>query len=347
MPIIRKKLTADEFSPPYLRYNSECDCVQFTPDGGTTWVDQPANDPRYSITYLLPPLTGSDIQCRAAEGMTEVIRAMVDKRLEDIDAVGLAGWIMGFVTFIPGFNVLYALVLAFAFTAVAIAGLILETVFTDEAYDAIRCIFYCAIAPDGQMDEAAYDEAYARLIELDPIVRTWVQETMHFMGWVGMSNAGVELEAAADCDECECPCPDVQIICPFDNVTEITNGSIVPNTDPPCVIYGEYIGYVDPIGYTTQVLFRVDLGEVISITSVDFAGAFTGIANAFTVLNSDGTTALGATVNPPAGYDSGGTWTPYTPIATQYIWVLMQATNTAPSIRDLTLYQATIHCDPA
>jgi len=203
--LIRKKLTADEFSNPNLRYDDGCDCFQFTPDGGTTWIDQPSADPRSSTAYLLPPLTGTDTQCRAAEGMKELIRLFVDARLETISDIGLAGAILGVVGFLPGFNLLYLLILAFAGLAVAIAAEVLEAAFTAPVYEQIKCIFFCNMDENGQMSETQFADAYADLIELDTIARTWVQEVMNLVGAVGMSNAGVALEAASDCDECpEC-----------------------------------------------------------------------------------------------------------------------------------------------
>lgn len=208
--LIRKKLTADEFSNPALRYDEGCDCIQFTPDNGETWVDQPANDPRSSDAYRLPPVTGTDIRCRAAEGMTRLIRAFVDARLDFIGQLGIAGAILGIVTFIPGFNVLYALILAFVGFAVTIAAEVLEAAFTEPVYDQIRCIFECVIDADGQMDQNAFDAAYADLIALDAIARTWCQHVMTLMGPVGMSNAGVQFKAAADCD-CNC-CDDAATI---------------------------------------------------------------------------------------------------------------------------------------
>jgi len=202
--LIRKKLTADEFSSPYLRYSEDCDCVQFTPDGGETWIDQPSNDPRTSDAYRLPALSGGDAQCRAAEGMTALVRAIVDQRIETDTAIELAGGILGIVSFIPGFNVLWALILALASFAVTIAREILEAAFTEADYDQLRCIFYCRIDSTGQMDQEAFDLAYADLIDMNAIARTWVQNVMQTFGPVGMSDAGVRLEAAADCDECEC-----------------------------------------------------------------------------------------------------------------------------------------------
>jgi hypothetical protein len=201
---IRMKLTSADFSNPTLRYSESCDCVQSTPDKGETWYDSPANDPRTSILYQLPHLTGSDVKCRAAEGMTKLIRQLVDQRIELDTQIEIAGGILGIVAFIPGFNVLYALILAFAAIAVTIARELLEAAFTEDDYDQIRCIFLCAIDSNGVMDAAAFANAYARMEELNDLARTWCQVAMDTFGYVGFTDAGISLEAAADCDECSC-----------------------------------------------------------------------------------------------------------------------------------------------
>lgn len=201
--LIRKKLTADEFSPPYIRYNEGTDTVQFSPDGGSTWVDQPELDPRTGGMYQLPPLT-TDAKCRSAAGMTALVRLLVEARLNSVDAAELAAAVLGVVVFLPGFNILFAIILAFVTLALEIASTVLEDAFEGTTYDDIRCIFYCAIDADGVMDETAFDEAYAALIDLNAVARTWCQYVMNMAGHVGMTNAGIHYEEAADCDECPC-----------------------------------------------------------------------------------------------------------------------------------------------
>jgi len=202
--LIRKRLTSEEFSPPNLRYDAECDCVQFTPDG-TTWVDQPANDPRTSDAYRLP---AGDDQCEAAEGMRALVQSFVDERLAVDNELEIAGGILGIVAFIPGFNVLWALILAFAALAVTIARELLEAAFTTEIYDQIRCTFFCHISANGQMSQAQFDAAYAEFdddsLYPDVITQLWIHAVMDLVGPVGMSDAGVKLAAAADCGTCAC-----------------------------------------------------------------------------------------------------------------------------------------------
>jgi hypothetical protein len=204
MPIVRKFLTPDEFSNPSLRYDPDCDCVQYTPDGGTTWYDQPAADPRTSPTSRLPALSGDDRACRAAAGMTKLIENSVNERIDAVTAIEFAGGILGIVAFIPGFNILYALILALAAFAFTIGREVLEAAFTEEVYDQIRCILFCHVDDDGQMSVDQLAAAYSDLNALDTIPKAWAQNILATFGAVGMSDAGVALEEAGDCDECAC-----------------------------------------------------------------------------------------------------------------------------------------------
>jgi hypothetical protein len=204
MSLIRKQLTSDEFSPPNVRYDEGTDEVQVSPDGGTTWVDTPELDPRHSEAARLPALTGSDKQCRAAAGMTNLVRQLVDERIASANTVVFAGSIIGIAAFIPGFNVLWALVVTLATFGFTIAIEILEAAFTEGVYDQIRCIFFCNIDDEGQMSASQFIDCYAQMAELDAIAQSWVESIMLTFGEVGLSDAGVSLEEAADCDECEC-----------------------------------------------------------------------------------------------------------------------------------------------
>ena len=106
MKIVRMKLTPDDLTPASIRYNSGCDCVQQTADGGTTWTDQPSLDPRHATGFLKPPLTGSDVQCRAAENMIQHIRDSIDSVINAVSDVQAATSLLNVIAvFIPGAKV--------------------------------------------------------------------------------------------------------------------------------------------------------------------------------------------------------------------------------------------------
>jgi len=205
MEIVRKYLTPDEISPRRYRYNTTTEVLEQTPDEGETWNEDTASDPRYNTSGLLPALTGSDAHCRAAEGMANAVRQLVDARIAAATAFEMSGTLIGLFAFIPGFGLLWALIVALATAAFTFSIIVLESEFTEEVYDAIRCFFFCYTSEDGAMSHdqlvAAYDAAPG---EFSSVASQWVQMTLTSLGEVGMSNAGVALQAAADCGECAC-----------------------------------------------------------------------------------------------------------------------------------------------
>jgi hypothetical protein len=312
MPVLRKKLTEAEFSNPALRWNADCDCIEFSSDGGETWQPDPNNDPRTSIIYKYPPLTGSDRQCRAAAGMVDYIRQVIDQTQAPVDAVGLAGGIIGIIVFIPGFNVLWALILTIAFFIIDIGASIVFDSFTESVYDELLCIFYCNIDSSGQMDAAGYDEMYAQLITFDTIPRTVIQQLVAAVGYVGLSNAGVALEQAADCDEC--PCCDEESIEVYMN----DGGGYT-------IVQGAQVGtsYVvsTASGTTRRVTVKIPLSPFCVVTDVEIEWYqqhtvnTTQISQTLALLDESdnviqSTNFGGGTVTRPSGTPYVDNWTP-------------------------------------
>lgn len=136
---------------------------------------------------------------------------------------------------------------------------------------------------------------------------------------------------------------DLEVASPWGNIDSSPLGADDCDVAAPaCVWRGEYIGFDAEIGYVTQWDVIIDLGEVRTVTRVEFAGAATGVANVFAIMNDDATVALGA-VNPSAGYTTGADVVLDEPHETQFLWLRGQATDTEDSARDVWLLQATIH----
>jgi len=253
------------------------------------------------------------------------------------------------------FSLIIAAILAVAAVAFAIcyevAGFITSDYWSSDFDQKLYCALLACASVDGEdvvtFDFDCFNEKLANKIDLtsdyfELMLFGQLQAMLFFIGGDGLNIMGATTAIADDdCDVCG-DCVPVNIEYPFDNVTTITDGTI--SHPAPGYIVGVYIGYVDPIGYTTQFLFRVDLGDDIEILGIDFTGSFTGIANAFAVYEDDGVTALGPTVNPPVGYGVSDTWTPYAPTTQRYIWILGQATDTAPALRDLSIQFAIVNC---
>lgn len=204
MKIIRGKLTPDDLSPPSLRYNSDCDCIQFTPDNGTTWVNDPSDDPRSAPKFLMPPLTGSDIPCRAAANMVEQIQNTFGAISTATSAIQIAGGLLGILlVLLVGAGILFDIVLAVAEAISSITLTVIEAAFTAEVYDEIRCILYCHLDASGRISDTGLTAAQA---EIDTACGSTVGDVfalfIQMWGVNGFNNAGAMGDAPHDCSEC-------------------------------------------------------------------------------------------------------------------------------------------------
>jgi len=342
MMIIRKRLATSEVSSPDFR--TEDGVVQQTGDGGITWVDSPANDVRHADAWRLPPVVADDPKCQAAANMTRFLVNWFEELLPILSAAGSAWALLS--TLILLFVVLgpFALVIIMldvAATLLGIGATAIGSAFTTEVFDQLTCIFFDNIGGDGQVSaeqlESINDDVDA---QIGGVAATVLHIIFALVGEVGVSNWGARGDAPADCDNCACS---VAVIYPWDNVYSSTNGYNDCAINPPnCVWRGDYIGFVVPIGYTTEWDIVVDLGEVKNVTNVEFAGASTGVANVFAIMEDDGTGVLGS-VNPPAGYETGADVILDTPHSTQFLWLRGQGTSESASEVHVWLMQATIY----
>ena len=207
--VIRKRLSDDEVTPPDLRWNSDCDCVQRTNDGGTTWVDDPGSDPRHAPAFLKPARTGMDIRCNCAANMVKWLRDYLDATTltlcEGATAASVATELLNFVDLIFPGGVIVGLILEIAATIFGIGCAALTVAFNDEQYNLLLCIFYCGIGDDGRCsaDQLAAIESKISL-RLNTTAALIVNLLLGAQGEVGLSNAGAIGTATADCSGCDC-----------------------------------------------------------------------------------------------------------------------------------------------
>lgn len=205
MQIVRKYLSPDEVSPPGLRYDPDCDCVQVSPDGGTTWTDDPGADPRHNPAYLLPARTGGTARCDSAESAMQHFKSLVDGFIAGGTILGVVNLWVGLLFFIPGVNVLIALLLSIAEALFDTGVVVVDAAMTDPVYDQIKCILFCHMDDDGQVSAeqfTAINDEISSMIGGVPAT-VWSLVTSAW-GEVGLSNAGASGEYTGDCDDCDC-----------------------------------------------------------------------------------------------------------------------------------------------
>lgn len=203
--IIRKRLFADEVGQPGRRYNPECDCIETSPDGGTTWNEDPAADPRTNPAYLLPARTGGDPRCDAAEAMMQHFKAQVDAFLAGSSVWTIVSVFIPLLFFIPGVNIFIPLLFEIVSGLFAIGTEVVDAAMTEAVYDQMKCIFYCHIDADGQMSAAQL-----AAVQTDIDAQIGGTPNLVFDLFAGLwseivfSNAGAVGEYSGDCDECGC-----------------------------------------------------------------------------------------------------------------------------------------------
>jgi len=205
MQIIRKRLSETEGQNPGQRYNPDCDCIEYTPDGGITWVEDETSDPRTNPVYLLPPNTEPDIPCAAAAGMVAYIRASVDTAIDTATIVGLANGIFAIVVAFLPITILAAVIIAIAEYLIGLGAAALIAAFTEPVYEQLLCIFLDELDADGRITEEGFTDAQAVIAsEIGDVVVDGVIAVLYSStGAIGWSNAGAQLaDGEADCAVC-------------------------------------------------------------------------------------------------------------------------------------------------
>ncbi|HZZ99079.1 MAG TPA: hypothetical protein VFG51_04040 [Candidatus Saccharimonadia bacterium] len=211
MNIIRSRLSEDNFSNPAYRYNVDCDCIQFSPDGGTTWNDAPGADMRHADAFRMPARGGSDIQCSAAANAECWLQTYIENVItlleEGAIVVAVVNKLLQFVEliFAETGGELLNLILAVSGTIFDIGGGALAAAFTSDQWPILLCAIYCNMAGDGQVSAARLATMKAQVTaNMNTTAALVVNLLLDTQGEVGVSNAGAIGEETADCSDCGC-----------------------------------------------------------------------------------------------------------------------------------------------
>lgn len=201
---IRKKLFASEGTDPNTRYDETCECVQSTFDGGLTWVDNPAADPRTSAAFLNP---GSDDKCNAAQGVANFVSAFLDGAYSAFNIVGISSWAIQIGFFFTPLGLFYRIALAVADGLVNIGSITLMATFDSDTFDEIRDIAFCYLDEDGKFPNQEAFDAFGEQLQEDiggSAFNIVMALMFNLYGWVGFSNAALEYAEGSDCSGASC-----------------------------------------------------------------------------------------------------------------------------------------------
>jgi len=208
--IIRGELTDQAVIPPSTRYDSTCNCIQVTTDGGSTWVEAVGQDPRSQPAYLKPPVSGSNKQCDAAANMTAYIKAIIDSFIAALDAGAtdllLVNDLVQFIEALFPFAAYFIqLMFELAVDVLATGATDLATAFDSATYDQLTCIFYCHADVNGMVSDGALGAIESDIAaQLNTTAALILAEILLITGSVGLSNAGATGSETGDCSGCAC-----------------------------------------------------------------------------------------------------------------------------------------------
>jgi len=208
MEIVRKLLTAAEVTPPNLRYNVDCDCVQTSPDGGVTWIDSPGSDPRTAPQYQMPGISTSDPACDGAARIAAALKRSIDTVVATSNAVQLASALLDvFLFIVPVIGIIAEAIYIAAVALLAIGTAAIELAFTSDVYDQIQCLALCYLGDDGQFTADDWESFQSACFDHFGVgtVSDVLQINFDTLGMVGFNNAvstGTETGDCSDCASC-------------------------------------------------------------------------------------------------------------------------------------------------
>ncbi len=329
MKIVRGRLSAADVSNPYLRYNPDCDCMQYTPDNGATWADTPSLDPRHGTMFLKPPLETDDPKCDAAANMVKWFKDFIDQALEVFVIGGTITTLINTFLFALDFLAPYAeiiqLVVEGAGTIFGIGATALTAAFTSTEYDALQCIFFCNADDMGQISVDSLAEIESEITDqLNTTAALVTNLILSIQGEIGLSNAGAIGSETGDCDTCGC----TTTLCVGFNDGDVYEfyenpaGALAPvgsldtgfGNPLPSGHSGQNVSYGS---YQMWVSVRIDLGAPVNLTDATFQFYFSSnvgdaIYRAFYFLDNDSVeiahwdASSGQTQNEWLAYDYAG-----------------------------------------
>jgi len=312
--IIRKKLTPEEISPSRIRTNPDTGEVEQTFDGGLTWVDAPELDPRTATTNRAPPIMSAAPQCDAAASMVQALHDQVNVSAEALSAGALftASLALG-LAFIPGFGLLFDVIIAFSGLVFALGASVIAAAFTPEVYGGILCILLANVDSEGQLDDAALTIVQDAIDAAYPgTVATLFDGWIGAIGINGINNAGALGAVTGDCSSC-LTCVDFlggdglgDLVVLF-GTTYDSGGDFLLGDNFGATMYASfsYTGTEDMVSLDITVNRENQSGalgtlDVYAMVGDDF-GTLVPLYNVGGLGNGEGNTHIGFTM--PGGYD--------------------------------------------
>lgn len=206
--------------------------IEKSPDGETwTPID---DDPRF-IGVTLPPRTGGDPKCDAAQSTIDMINNHFVELSENVDVgasvTAIIAALVALFAIVVSLGTLTPLLLPLASALFWAGSAAIDAALNTDVYNELKCLIFCNSKSDGSFDAAGW-QALRSDVQSSTIIsglaKTLIYDYISLLGPVGLSNAAsFNPTAEGDCSECPCgPCVSESNII-VGNLTSSTSTEIV------------------------------------------------------------------------------------------------------------------------
>lgn len=202
MEIVRRELSAKDIAPENVRYNPTTDTVEITVDGGETWTPSPENDPRTSTQW--PPRITANTECDAAAAMVAHMQEILNQVILGVTGGAAAVATSIVMLFFPGAAVILAVIAVIVGYLIGLGVEDLTTMAESSDWFTLQCILNCRLNMDGQLTQAAFDDAIAAVnTDIGGTNATIIGYLMQMAGFGGLNYAASVREETGDCGACD------------------------------------------------------------------------------------------------------------------------------------------------
>lgn len=200
--------------PTQYRYTADGLLEQST-DGGETWTDASAVDPRNTGTLFapLPIEAGSVLRCTAADNIVINFIGLMDQSADNVDATSDLAEILvvlaGTVAIFSGiFSPFLVALVAFAAEGLAFGADAIRAAFDNDVWDRFRCNVYCHMNSEGVFTADSISGVLSQVdVDETGVANSLLKKAINVYGAAGMTNQGrTGGGAGTDCADCPCNC---------------------------------------------------------------------------------------------------------------------------------------------
>jgi hypothetical protein len=207
-----------EPTPFIIRITAE-GVYQTSTDGGTTWEDAPAQDPRKSQPYYPPFLPDGTIddKCTYADSVVQLMKTQLVDLLEtDMTYAQVLAIIATIFTTLMGAlaptvigSIIVGIIGAVIVGIIQVGIPAFQAAMTSDVYNRFKCNLFAHMQSDGSFTQSDIDAIYAQVgTDETGLAMLFLQGFVAAAGTVGLTNAARLGAGAPDADCLSCECDD-------------------------------------------------------------------------------------------------------------------------------------------